>query len=773
MAKKFIVLAIESVTNYELRFEDHGGRQHIVVPGVILVEGVHNGSAGPLYYSPDELARAPGIWNGVPVTINHPEGEAGMTSANDPAIMRDWVVGILFNVHYDPDIRGIRVELWVDVGRCRRISPGTLARIRNRERIEVSTGLWFDLVGGYGVWNGEEFVGTVINMNPDHLAILPDVRGACSIEDGCGIGANKRCHKSGTNTPCCKTGGMGGDEDMFQVNVRSTARRPKFNGTESTTWSAPSWGDIVRGYNRVADTDISQDIDVADAPQTLKRWAAGLSLLGDENANDLRNLVFFPVVNPANENLNERALRAVIGGRGSSASIPETARESAQAMARDLLNSEFDAGLEVQSESEEETDMHKTAVNEDRIAESAFQKFLGMIKGLIKEDSANEGIPEGAVVLSVGNAQASKDEIVKALALTGNQVGMREIHEALQVLADALDERTPTSTRLNIVEEIFMDNTFIMRVFTHRENGPSTMEFFKGSFVADGEGVPTGINDDMIQVRERREFVEMKEEETVPGNKGAGDGDTHNESDEEEDDLMNKEEMVNSIIACGKNGFGEDDRGSLLAMEEDVLTKMAPKADNQGDPPCGETSQEGDGEGKSGGEGEGTGNQDEPGDGSDDGAGEGEGGSGEGEGEGSSSNEGQEGEGEGSDKEEVSDVVAFLKGKDAPPDMIEATQESIRVLKEEKDGIIKAIMENDANAFSEEMLLSKDIFDLRNISVLMKGKEESTSAEELKTPVSYIGSTAGNIATKKKASASGDASKPMGRVMNVRPKKKS
>jgi hypothetical protein len=42
-------------------------------------------------------------------------------------------------------------------------------------------------VGDNPVFNGVKYEGIARNLRPDHLAILPDDKGACSLEDGCGV----------------------------------------------------------------------------------------------------------------------------------------------------------------------------------------------------------------------------------------------------------------------------------------------------------------------------------------------------------------------------------------------------------------------------------------------------------------------------------------------------------------------------------------------------------------------------------------------------------
>jgi hypothetical protein len=56
--------------------------------------------------------------------------------------------------------------------------------------MEVSTGLSFPLTSTHGTFNGKQFDLVAKDILPDHLAILPDVEGACSIKDGAGLVRN-------------------------------------------------------------------------------------------------------------------------------------------------------------------------------------------------------------------------------------------------------------------------------------------------------------------------------------------------------------------------------------------------------------------------------------------------------------------------------------------------------------------------------------------------------------------------------------------------------
>jgi hypothetical protein len=200
------VITIENrASTYTVHNDTLEGRDHLVVPVTILVEGVHNGSNGPVYYPPEVLARTADAWNGVPVPVYHPidkDGEPSLESCNSPSVINRQVIGRLFNVHYfGGKVKG---EIWLDSERVRELAPDVYDKIQNGEMIEVSTGFMPLDLGPAGTWNGEDYSSSVLDLRPDHLAILPDERGACSVDDGCGI-RNKEGEAmlENVNNPSC------------------------------------------------------------------------------------------------------------------------------------------------------------------------------------------------------------------------------------------------------------------------------------------------------------------------------------------------------------------------------------------------------------------------------------------------------------------------------------------------------------------------------------------------------------------------------------------
>ena len=175
-------------TQYTIRTEMHQGRKHIVVPVVMMVEGVHDGSRGPIFHSINELGKIPDSWNGIPITIDHPAEGESFISANSPGQIEK-AVGRVYNTYVDGT--KLKGEAWLDEAKLIAMSPLALAHIRQGLPLEVSVGVFSDEMAMAGDWNGEEYEAVAANHRPDHLALLPGGVGACSWQDGCGIRVNK------------------------------------------------------------------------------------------------------------------------------------------------------------------------------------------------------------------------------------------------------------------------------------------------------------------------------------------------------------------------------------------------------------------------------------------------------------------------------------------------------------------------------------------------------------------------------------------------------
>jgi hypothetical protein len=131
--------------------------------------------------------------------------------------------------------------------------------------------------------------------------------------------------------------------EVEQLQI-SEARTPEYSGTETK-----SWDDVPKTLEEFLEgvSGDTSEVDIVDElSESQKQDIANHTLLGDSEAETLDGLLFFPVVNPNNSNLNRGALEAVRSGRGQSADIPQSTFESAFSVAGRLLNEEFDADVE-------------------------------------------------------------------------------------------------------------------------------------------------------------------------------------------------------------------------------------------------------------------------------------------------------------------------------------------------------------------------------------------------------------------------------------------
>ena len=170
------------------RRETLGGREYLVAPLSMLVPGVLNGSRGPLFYPPELVNKNPAVWNHMPIVVYHPMENGKPTSARDPYIIDKQGIGYVFRSKENG-----RAEGWFDVENTKRVDPRVYSALIKHQPMELSTGLFTKnrAANPNSAYKGKKYVEIVTDFTPDHLAILPDQKGACSMKDGCGMLVNK------------------------------------------------------------------------------------------------------------------------------------------------------------------------------------------------------------------------------------------------------------------------------------------------------------------------------------------------------------------------------------------------------------------------------------------------------------------------------------------------------------------------------------------------------------------------------------------------------
>ena len=174
----------------DTREETLMGRNHLVVPVVALVEMVLQSSTSenPELALAEEFGANPLSWNGRPIVVNHPEIDGEKVSASLPEVVDKEKIGEIYNTILDG--KKLKLEAWIDLERAENLGGTiyeTVQKLQEGEEVvEVSTGLFSNVEEKAGQFNEEDYQGIWRNIVPDHLAILSEATGACSIEDGCG-----------------------------------------------------------------------------------------------------------------------------------------------------------------------------------------------------------------------------------------------------------------------------------------------------------------------------------------------------------------------------------------------------------------------------------------------------------------------------------------------------------------------------------------------------------------------------------------------------------
>lgn len=205
--------SVNVLTNRIRRATLHG-REYLVAPLSLIVPGVLSGSKGSLYYPADEVHRDPTIWNGVPITLGHPTRNGQPVSARSPEVIEQYEMGRVFNARITRSGRLVG-EGWFDVERTGKVDARVLDALRSHTPLELSTGLFTDNHPAQtgASFNGRSYTHVARNYRTDHLAILVDQVGACSLNDGCGAGIridNRSSACSVTDGVCVNCGGKGG-----------------------------------------------------------------------------------------------------------------------------------------------------------------------------------------------------------------------------------------------------------------------------------------------------------------------------------------------------------------------------------------------------------------------------------------------------------------------------------------------------------------------------------------------------------------------------------
>lgn len=173
-----------------IRMETLQDEEHMIVPVIALVEGVHQAAnaSNPELALAEEFGKFPQSWNGRPILLNHPVRDGELVSANRTDVVNDDVFGNLYNAFIED--KSLKAEIWINTARVAEMGEdvqSTVKRLKDGDLVEVSIGAFMSILDAKGTYGGKAYEGIWIDVVPDHMALLSEgTIGACSIEDGCG-----------------------------------------------------------------------------------------------------------------------------------------------------------------------------------------------------------------------------------------------------------------------------------------------------------------------------------------------------------------------------------------------------------------------------------------------------------------------------------------------------------------------------------------------------------------------------------------------------------
>jgi hypothetical protein len=199
------LLELRAQIDGQLRTQTLLDDEFLIIPVIAMVEGVRFGATqtkAELGLA-DDFARLPVSWNTSPVVLGHPKVGSDYVSAKNSDILQQYALGSVFNTQRKG--KKLYMEAWLNKKYAEN-SPEHKAmfeRVSRGEVVEVSVGMYADVVPSTGSYEGQAYTGVWQNVIPDHLALLSNEIGACSIENGCGT--NRVQTKIVINSECsCK-----------------------------------------------------------------------------------------------------------------------------------------------------------------------------------------------------------------------------------------------------------------------------------------------------------------------------------------------------------------------------------------------------------------------------------------------------------------------------------------------------------------------------------------------------------------------------------------
>jgi len=194
-AKKIMRISTNDCEKLKTRFEEVDGKNYLVAPCILVKEQVLNGE----YLTATAIKNSVELWEGQRVVVNHPVGKDGESeNANTRDSIEEYHVGYVWNVAYDEPSKKLKGEVFLDIDKMAKNEESKAAydKVLKSQQMECSTGYYVTtLEEKEDEYDGVPYTAIQHEIIPNHLALLPNDVGACSLEDGGGVRNNAYRHK--------------------------------------------------------------------------------------------------------------------------------------------------------------------------------------------------------------------------------------------------------------------------------------------------------------------------------------------------------------------------------------------------------------------------------------------------------------------------------------------------------------------------------------------------------------------------------------------------
>lgn len=354
-------------TDVTIRREQFEGVEHLVVPVIAAKEMVMNGFMYPAKEFSDWIE----TWNGIPVPVAHPQVNGMHVSARDKSMQEKTSVGTFFNVEFTKDNK-LKGEIWLNIDKAEKLGASYIIdRFESGEIMEVSTGLYSNIDMQPGEFDGVPYQGIIRHIRPDHLALLPNEVGACSLKDGCGAMRNNCGCESEVKESCSCSG-----ENKVKDNIGKALKliAEKFGLNKTTEDNTES--------NKEEKTD--KEADLLEVVRNTSQKP--VLVVNNEEDTDMSE-----EVKKIEEEIKEEI------------STEEVQEETTEEVTEEVSTEE--ESEETESKEEEESEEQKVNSVLSNLEDEAVKEFLG---NAVKEFSAKK---ESLIKEVVANSEFSEEEV--------------------------------------------------------------------------------------------------------------------------------------------------------------------------------------------------------------------------------------------------------------------------------------------------------------------------------------------------------------------------